>query len=208
MTDSDRDERVVFLDLETTGLDPKKDYILEIAVVVARFTALDSAYVQPEPGLELQQVINVPGAAAFMDDFVRQMHTDNQLIYAVQTSNKSCRSTEADVIVKLLEWGFVPGKTTLAGSSVHFDRGFLRESMPNLERFFHHRLLDVSAFRALAERIVAPNIDALLRTIFGRTEHRALPDCMGSIEELSLYLQHFVDPAGFWAGCLSKIEPE
>lgn len=203
----DRDDRIVFLDLETTGLDPKRDVILEIGIVVARIVALDSTYI--EVLSKHSAVVYVPDVLERLADNpkVLQMHTDNGLLHEVaDPRSASLEAVERTVLDVLRELCLPEGKTTLAGSSVWFDRGFLREHMPTLERFFFHRMLDVSAIRVVAELAVDPRIGERLRAIFGQVEHRAEHDCLGSIQELSLYLQTFLDPAGFWATTLSKVE--
>lgn len=216
---TDVTDRVVFLDLETTGLDPHCDMILEVAVVVAEFVPLDGTYCLPVPLRDAngeptsdyvarKYVLDVPGAASFMDAHVREMHTMNGLLFDVRRSSVSRRMAEDRLCRFLQEEGFQRGKTTLAGSSVHFDLSFLKVHMPKLAAFFHHRLLDVSAFRVLAERVVAPDVGKRLQHLIEKTQHRAYPDCLGSINELSIYLQHFISPGAFWENCLKSLPGE
>jgi len=200
---------VVFLDLETTGLSPKRDRILEIAVVPARIIALDSCYVEELDAFTA--LVYTPDVMQYLEgnDVVIEMHTKSGLLDHVQRFGRhSVAEVEAEVLAFLRDCGFEPGKTILAGSSVWFDRGFLREHMPDLESFFHHRMLDVSAIRVLAQLMVDPRVGERLRAMFGEARHRALSDCEGSIQELSLYMQCFLDHAGFWATTLSKVQLE
>lgn len=165
---------VIFLDLETTGLDPANDRILEIAC------AHVDAQLQPLAGWHSVIRPN-PGIALAMDDpYVRDMHTQNGLLAELEAG---VGLTISEAQPQLAAWlaALGPGPHTLAGDSVHFDLGFLRSWMPVVAEMFSHRLLDVSAFRVAREHLGMP-IAAK-----GPGAHRAREDVMASIEKLRYY---------------------
>lgn len=156
--------KYLWLDLETTGLDPATDVILEVAAVVTGPDLIERA--------SFEAVIQFRGEIE--REFVRRMHTASGLLDA-------CRGGEdlADVEAVLLELvgahEWQAGKPILAGSSVHFDRGFVRARMPEIDRVLHHRHLDVSAVRMACE-------DAGRKFAWrGEQRHRAMLDITESI---------------------------
>lgn len=127
--------KYLWLDLETTGLDPEIDVILELAAFVT------------DANLEQlgDPVSMVIGAGyVHMDTVVYEMHTASGLLDEVAESEYRDRDA-GDAVLALIgahEW--TDGKPILAGSTVHFDRAFLREWLPGLEERLHHRHLDAS----------------------------------------------------------------
>lgn len=168
----------VFFDLETTGLNPQADLILEVAAVVV------DAQLSPVSGFAA--VINRPRSDAYprADAFVQQMHTANGLWAACDAST----ITLVDATDALCAWldGIGLDKHTLAGDSVHFDLGFLRASMPRVADRFSHRLLDVSAFRVARAILGYENAE------FGASAHRAQGDVMASIAKAKWHLSRIV----------------
>jgi len=170
-------DRLVWVDLEMTGLDTQRDQIVEIACIVteADLTELDegiSLVVRPD---------DEPLAA--MDPVVVRMHTDSGLLDEIPHG-----TTLADAQAQVLAYvqGHVPEarKAQLAGSSVYVDRGFLARYMPDLDAHLHYRLVDVSSVKELARRWYP-------RVYFSSPEkkgnHRALGDIRESIAELRYY---------------------
>ncbi len=167
---------LVFLDLETTGLYPNKDQILEIAAVRvdAQLNPVSGFHSLVRPANEL-----MPQS---IDPFVIEMHTKNGLwaeLQALPDSNFSI------ACAAFREWlGDVPqASITLAGDSVHFDLGFLKTWMPHVSEAFSHRLLDVSAFRVAREFCGLPACE-----IVGSQTHRAKDDVMCSIAKARWHL--------------------
>ena len=183
----DAADNLVWIDLEMTGLDPDTDRIIEIATlvtnkdldVVAEGPAL--AIHQPEPVLEL------------MDDWNRSTHGASGLLARVRASDVSERGAE------LATLGFLGahvgrGASPMCGNSVCQDRRFLARRMPELERYFHYRNLDVSSLKELARRW-APGV---LAGFTKKSTHLALDDIRDSIAELRYYRETLIAEA--WRG--------
>jgi len=172
---------LVWLDMEMTGLDPDRDRILEVAVVVtdARLGAVAEG-----PVLVVHQADPVLDA---MDDWNRATHGRSGLIDRVRASGLS----EADAEERLLAFlaGHVPAKASpMCGNSICQDRRFLARWMPRLEGHFHYRNLDVSTLKELMRRW-RPD---LVRGVVKQGKHEALADIYESIEELKYYRERFL----------------
>jgi oligoribonuclease len=169
-------DRLVWIDLEMTGLDPERDRIIEIATVVTD-SALEVvaegpviAIHQPQAQLEL------------MDDWNRSTHGASGLLARVRESRVG-EAEAASRTLAFLAGHAAAGASPMCGNSVCQDRRFLARHMPELERFFHYRNLDVSTLKELARRW-AP---AVLAGVRKKSSHLALDDIRESIEELRHY---------------------
>ncbi len=162
---------MIFLDLETTGLNPASDLILEVACM----------QVDPQlnPVRGFSAVIHRTGLV--MDAFVRDMHTKNGLIAACEASTTGL----VEVTDALCEW-LPPGKSILAGSSVYFDLGFLKASMPRVADRFGHRLFDVSAIDVGRRWTGLPDCD------IHHGAHRAESDVLASIAKARWHMSRVV----------------
>ena len=172
---------LVWLDMEMTGLDPDRDRILEVAVVV---TDSRLATVAEGPVLVVHQADRVLDA---MDDWNRATHGRSGLVDRVRASALS----EVDVEERLLAFlaGHVPAKASpMCGNSICQDRRFLARGMPRLEAYFHYRNLDVSTLKELMRRW-RPD---LARGVVKQGKHEALADIYESIEELKYYREKFL----------------
>jgi len=172
---------LVWLDMEMTGLDPDKDRIIEVAVVV---TDVNLATLAEAPVLVVHQSVAVLEA---MDDWNKSVHARSGLIEKVKASTLD----EATVEVQLLAFleRYVPAKTSpMCGNSICQDRRFLARYMPRLEAYFHYRNLDVSTLKELAKRW-RPEI---ARSVVKQGKHEALADIYDSIGELKHYRENFL----------------
>jgi len=170
-------DRLVWIDLEMTGLNPSFDEIVELACIVteADLTEIDS-------GISL---VVKPSEAplAAMDPFVVNMHTESGLITEIP---HGIPLADAEALVLEYVQRHIPEarKAPLAGSSVYVDRGFLSRYMPALDQHMHYRLVDVSSFKEMVRRWFP-------RVYFATPEktgnHRALGDIRESIAELRYY---------------------
>ena len=175
------DTNLVWLDMEMSGLRPEVDRILEVAVVVtdSALTCLaeSEAVAIHQPALVLDG----------MDTWNKATHGRSGLIDRVQRSQSSERDAELYLLDFLANW--VPaGKSPLCGNSIGQDRRFMVRYMPELERFFHYRNLDVSTVKELCKRW-RPE---LAKGFEKRSAHTALADIYESIDELRYYREHFL----------------
>src|SRR5215467_296011 len=178
---------LVWIDLEMTGLKPDFDAIIEIATVV---TDKDLAIVAEGPVLAIHQSDEV---LARMDEWNQRQHGSSGLLARVRAS----RVTLAEAQQRTLEF-LTPlvnaGSSPMCGNSICQDRRFLARYMPDLERFFHYRNLDVSTLKELARRWAPSVAEAFIK----EGTHLALADIHESIRELRHYRARLFAPA--WAG--------
>ena len=168
---------LIWMDLEMTGLDPDRDRILEIAVIVTdgNLKSLDRG-----PDLVIHQE---DALLEGMDAWNTDHHGRSGLTALVRASTLDETAAER----QLLEWlgeRCPKGEVPLAGNSVHQDRAFLRRWMPELHDFLHYRNVDVSTIKELVRRWT-PGI--LADAPPKRGAHRAMGDLEESIRELAYY---------------------
>jgi len=179
---SDRDPlRLIWIDLEMTGLKTDTDHIIEIATVV---TDKNLNILEEGPVLAIHQPDEVLDA---MDDWNRRQHASSGLTQRVRASTITAREAERRTIQFLSRW-IDGGVSPMCGNSICQDRRFLAREMPELERYFHYRNLDVSTLKELARRW---NPDAFSGFQKSST-HLALDDIRDSIRELMHYRTHFL----------------
>jgi oligoribonuclease len=176
--------RLVWVDLEMTGLDPETCVIVEIATIV---TDQDLAVVAEGPSL----VIRPPDEAlARMSAFVRDLHGKSGLLDRIQASTVTRADAERETLA-FLERHAAKGTSPLCGNSVWKDRAFLEREMPEVVGFLHYRMIDVSTLKELVRRWYPAPFHAPKK----KEAHRALDDIRESIEELRWYRARvFVPP--------------
>ena len=184
-TSEEKKQRLVWIDLEMTGLNPDSDTILEIATIV---TDADLNEVAEGP---VYAIRHPEAALKAMDDWNREHHGASGLWDRVLRSSTDLRDAESGTLQFLEQWT-TPGSSPLCGNSICQDRRFMFRLMPELERWFHYRNLDVSTLKELAARW-APQ---LLEGLNKENRHEALSDIRESIEELRYYRLHFAELAG------------
>jgi oligoribonuclease len=169
--------RLVWIDLEMTGLNAATDHILEIAAVV---TGADLA-----PLAEIERVIFQPDdVLERMSARVRRIHTENGLIDEVRASKTSRAEAERGVLATIARH-CPPGEGILSGNSVYHDWRFLVRHMPRIEQHLHSRQVDVGTISVLVAAWY-PHIEFPRKA----TNHRAMADIRASLEELRYYCQH------------------
>jgi oligoribonuclease len=175
------DMRLVWLDMEMTGLDPEKERIIEVAAVV---TEPDLTVVAESPVLVVHQSDELLEA---MDKWNTSTHGKSGLIDKVKASTLTEEQAEQQLLAFLAQY-VAPGKSPLCGNSVSQDRRFMYRYMPALEQFFHYRTIDVSTLKELARRWRP----ALLKGFNKQSKHEALADIYESIDEMRYYREHFI----------------
>ena len=177
------DQNLIWIDLEMTGLSPGTDRIIEIAVVV---TDAQLSLRLEGPVLAIHQSDAVLDG---MDAWNKGTHGRSGLVDRVRASSVDEMAAQAQVMAWLST--VVPkGKSPMCGNSICQDRRFLAQYMPELERFFHYRNLDVSTIKELARRWKPQILDGFKKA----QAHTALADIHESIDELVYYRQHFLLP--------------
>jgi oligoribonuclease len=175
------DQNLVWIDCEMTGLDPEKERLLEIAVIVT------GPHLTPRvegPVLVIHQSDELLDK---MDAWNKGTHGKSGLIDKVKASTIS----EADAEQQILDFlkQYVPKSASpLCGNTISQDRRFLVKFMPKLEAYFHYRNLDVSTLKELSRRWKP----AIYEGFKKQQRHTALADVHESIDELAHYREHFI----------------
>lgn len=178
---SKSDQNLVWLDCEMSGLDPERERLLEIAIVI---TGPDLNPRVEGPVLVIHQSQAVLDG---MDAWNKGTHGRSGLIERVKTSLYSEEQAEAELLAFIQK--YVPKQTSpMCGNTIGQDRRFLVKYMPRLEAWFHYRNLDVSTLKELAKRW-KPEVHAAFKK---RQMHTALADVHESIDELAHYREHFL----------------
>ena len=173
--------RLIWVDMEMTGLDPVRDRIIEVAIVI---TDNQLATVAEAPVLVVHQSDAMLDG---MDAWNKGTHGRSGLIDKVKASTMDERQAEALLLAFLKE--YVPsGESPMCGNSICQDRRFLANYMPDLESYFHYRNLDVSTLKELSKRWKPEVYGAFKKS----GKHEALADIQESIEELKHYREHFI----------------
>jgi len=175
------DQNLIWLDCEMTGLDPDRERIIEIAVIVTGPQLVPRV---EGPVLVVHQPDTLLDA---MDDWNKGTHGRSGLIDKVRAS----RLTEAEAEQKLLDFvaRYVdPGQSPMCGNTISQDRRFLVRYMPRFEAFFHYRNIDVSTLKELARRW-QPELVARFKK---QQAHTALADVHESLDELIYYREHMM----------------
>ncbi|MES2398999.1 MAG: oligoribonuclease [Pseudomonadota bacterium] len=175
------DQNLVWIDCEMTGLDPEKERLIEIAVIVTG--------PQLTPRIE-GPVLAIHQSDALldqMDAWNKGTHGRSGLIEKVKASTVSEADAETQILAFLAQY-LPKGTSPLCGNTISQDRRFLVKYMPKLEGFLHYRNIDVSTFKELAKRW-SPEVYSAFKK---RQSHTALADVHESIDELEHYREHFL----------------
>lgn len=175
------DQNLVWLDCEMSGLDPEKDRLLEIAIVVTG--------PQLTPRVEGPVLVIHQSDALLdgMDAWNKGTHGRSGLIDKVKASTLSEDAAQEQLLAFLRQ--YVPnGASPMCGNTIGQDRRFLVKYMPKLEAYFHYRNIDVSTLKELSRRWRPEVYQAFKK---GQA-HTALADVLESIDELEHYREHFM----------------
>ena len=175
-----KQDNLIWIDLEMTGLYPETDVIIEIATIV---TDKDLNFIAEGPELAIHQSVETMAA---MDEWNTNQHGGSGLTQRVTQSPISTRDAELATI-EFLQQHVDKGASPICGNSIGQDRRFLVKYMPELEGYFHYRNLDVSTIKELAKRWRPAALDGFDK----KGSHLALDDVKDSIAELAHYRKTF-----------------
>ena len=176
-----KQSRMLLLDLEMSGLDPEKERIIEVACFVVE------ADLTPVPGAEMCLAVmpEDEGVLDGMDDWNTRTHGESGLVRRIRENGVSIREAE-DAVMEILQQHMAKG-AIIVGNSVHHDMRFIRREMPMVADFCTFRIIDVSSIKELLRRI-APDGPRFYK----RSDHTALADAKGSLDELRFYVENFI----------------
>ncbi len=173
------ENHLIWLDMEMTGLDPEKERIIEVAVVV---TDAQLEVIAEGPVLVIHQSDELLDG---MDAWNKGTHGRSGLIDKVKASTITEAQAEEQLLAFLSQY-VPPGKSPLCGNTISQDRRFMFRYMPRFETFFHYRNLDVSTLKELCRRW-KPEV---YKGFQKKSKHEALADIYESIDELKYYREH------------------
>lgn len=166
--------KLLWVDLEMTGLDPIKDRILEVAAIATDWNL--------EPIAEMTAVVKVSDKLIkerMVGEFWEKNPESRDGLIAQNSTGESAKAVEAKLLAFIDK--YFGKEAILAGNSIHQDRKFIDREWPEVSNRLHYRMLDVSAWKVYFE-------GARKEKFLKREAHRALDDIQGSIEELRWYI--------------------
>jgi oligoribonuclease len=176
---SDAPTKLVWMDLEMTGLDSERDVIIEMATLI---TDINLNLIAEGPEIVIQRPKELFDN---MDSWNREHHTKSGL-WAKVISSQISESEAEQKTLDFLKQHLGPRESPLCGNSIWQDRRFIAKYMRNLDAFLHYRLIDVSTIKMLGKIWYPQDVE---KTPEKQTTHRALDDIKESIEELKAYRQ-------------------
>ncbi|HEY5442541.1 MAG TPA: oligoribonuclease [Candidatus Saccharimonadales bacterium] len=173
--------KLLWVDLEMTGLDPAKDVILEVAAEITDFDFKTLASYEAIVGQPHKVVVERMQKNIWWKDFPKNR---DEFVAKTATGQPSAEVEQA--LIDLVEAQFGDEPAVLAGNSIHNDRAFIRQWWPQLDLKLHYRMLDVSAWKVFMQGKYGVQFDK-------KEVHRAFDDIQASIAELQHYLEWFRD---------------
>lgn len=168
--------KLLWIDLEMTGLSPTEDRIMEVAAIATDWNFQEVATYEAvkKVGTNLMK-------RRMVGEFWEKYSDVRDTLQLQNTDGKSGRTVENELIAFVDEHFAKDDRIVLAGNSIHQDRKFIENEWPRLNARLHYRMLDVSAWKVV--------FDGKYKKRFAKPEaHRAMEDIRGSIQELQYYL--------------------
>uniref|UniRef100_A0A8C5PCP4 Oligoribonuclease, mitochondrial n=1 Tax=Leptobrachium leishanense TaxID=445787 RepID=A0A8C5PCP4_9ANUR len=170
-------DRMVWVDLEMTGLNIEVDQIIEMACLI---TDSELNVLHEGPNLIIHQPDDLLDG---MSNWCKEHHGESGLTQAVRESNITLQHAEYSFL-SFIRQHTPPGLCPLAGNSVHADKKFLDKHMPQFMRHLHYRIIDVSTVKELCRRWYPKEYEQAPKK---KSSHRALDDIKESVKELQFY---------------------
>ncbi|MCX6124786.1 MAG: oligoribonuclease [Proteobacteria bacterium] len=183
---SDVPTRLVWMDLEMTGLDPDRDVIIEMATII---TDANLSIIAEGPEIVIQRPAEL---FSTMDSWNREHHKKSGLWKRVVESTVTERAAE-EMTLKFIKEHVQAKDSPLCGNSIWQDRRFIAKYLKKLDDYLHYRLIDVSTLKTLG-KMWYPKAMAMITE--KRSNHRAMDDIRESIEELKRYRELLMKTAG------------
>ena len=187
------DDRLIFVDIETTGLEPLHEVILEVGVrfvSASDLSAIDefdiTVWDSPQYDKRYENMIRDAGY-----EYVLKMHQASGLWDAARGEGSTLADAE-EALIDFVKGHGIENTEAMCGSSIHFDRSFLHEGMPEFERLFSYRNIDVSTLKELCRRYNPMVFEQLDKETNPKKKHRALPDIDDTVEEFRFYHDNFL----------------
>ena len=180
--DTSKNQNMIWVDMEMSGLNPETDRVLEIAIVIT------DRFLQPLAQSQSLVIYQKPQVLSRMDEWNTDQHYKSGLVEEVERSTV-CEHDAERQLLKLVSESANPRQSAMCGNSIHQDRRFMRRYMPTLEEYFHYRNIDVSSLKELIRRWNPELLKGFSKTT---SNHRALDDVFASIAELRYYREHFL----------------
>lgn len=189
-----RTDLLIWIDLETTGLDISDNMhgVHTHKIVEVGMHITDSNFNIIDPGFEV--VIHHPKEelAMVMNDYVTNMHTQSGLLDKVESSTISLAQAEQMMLDYVASYNIAPNSSPICGNNVSFDKNFINAQMPRFAKVLHYRKIDVSSIKEIVSRQYPQTAAQLDKP----NKHRGLDDIQESIKELKFYMGNvFVPPA-------------
>lgn len=172
---AEREQRMVWIDLEMTGLDIEKESIIEIATIITD-GELNILTHGPNVAITVDEIL-IEG----MDEWNTAHHFGSGLVNRIRENGVDLADAEQMTLEFLKKW-VDPNTAPLCGNSVWNDRRFLEKEMPKVAEYLHYRMIDVSTVKELARRWY-PEVDKYPK----KGAHLALDDIIESVEELEYF---------------------
>lgn len=170
-----KERKLLWVDLEMTGLDPKVDRVVEIACLITdkHLNVIDEGF---------NIIIHHDNSVLeMMNTKVKEMHTDSGLVEAIKESEVS-EDEAYEHFFKYVTKHLDQHEALLAGNSIHYDSKFIEQYFPKVSKYLHYRLVDVTGIKELVLSWYPE-----LHEFEKKKSHRALDDILESIEELKFY---------------------
>ena len=172
--------KLLWVDLEMTGLNPRKDLILEIAAVITDFNFKILASYEARVKHNKNKLVKLFKANLWYSD---QFSKNRDDFLNIPDNAKNSKDIEIE-LVKFIKHNFGSELAILAGNSIHCDRGFIKQYWPKLDTQLHYRMLDVSSWKIVMNTKFNLEFEK-------QSTHRAFDDIQASIAELQFYLEWF-----------------